>query len=130
MSLMINLILADGQVAPVNHTFVPAGRIPNGGLWEERVGVSPAGWATIRRTTERANGKLTVHRDRVAVMVPEVVTDVNGNEQVIRFNSGEVKLNFHPNATTEERNTVRAYLANALLAPNLGNQIRDLDPSW
>lgn len=130
MPLMSNLVLADGQATPVNHTFVPAGRIQNGGIWEERVGVSPAGWATIRRTTERANGKLTVHRDRTAVTVPEVVTDANGNEQVIRYSSGEVKLNFHPNATTEERNTIRAYLANVLLASNLGNAIRDLDPSW
>jgi len=130
MSLMSNLVLADGQAAPANHTFVPAGRIPNGGLWEERVGVTPAGWATIRRTSERAAGKLTVHREKIAIVVPEVITDAYGNEQVVRYSSAEVRMNFHPNATTEERNTVRAYVEKVLAAAALGNQIRDLDPSY
>lgn len=75
---LANIVLADAQATPVNHTFVPVGPDSNGVLWfEDQSQASPAGYwrisYEIRRPKPAAMGEDTsnrVYRVKVALHEP------------------------------------------------------------
>lgn len=59
MAAAANIVLADAQSTPVNHTFIPIGPDPNGVWWfEDQSAASPLGYNRISIELKRpANGK-------------------------------------------------------------------------
>jgi len=77
-----NIVLADAQATPVNHTFIPIGRDTNGVFWfEDQSAASSAGFWRISVETKRApitNGAaIGVYRTRIGLHEPTL--EVLGN---------------------------------------------------
>lgn len=74
-----NIVIADAQATPVNHTFLPIGRDSNGVFWfEDQSALSSAGYWRISVETKRApitNGAAQgVYRTRVGLHQPTLET--------------------------------------------------------
>lgn len=74
-----NIVLADAQATPVNHTFIPIGRDANGVFWfEDQSAPSSAGFWRISVETKRApitNGAATgSYRTKIGLHQPVLET--------------------------------------------------------
>lgn len=83
MSAVANIVLADGQATPVNHTFLPLGPDTNGVWWfEDQSGTSVIGYNRIslelKRTLPAAagvqSGPERVNRVKIGLHLPTLET--------------------------------------------------------
>lgn len=81
MAIATDIVLADAQATPVNHTFVPQGRSSDGYYyWEDQSASSPLGWWRVGLKVDKpiptaAGAKATaVTRVRVKLLTPVLET--------------------------------------------------------
>jgi len=83
MPAVANIVLADAQGTPVNHTFIPLGQDPNGVWWfEDQSGSSPIGYnrlsIQLTRTAPAGNGAQSVsnrvNRVKMGIHTPTLET--------------------------------------------------------
>lgn len=115
MPQLQNLVLADRESTPVNHTFVPAGIQGNVATLVESTGTPAAdskltlGWATTtngrRKSTMRFTFPIVQNETINGIVMPKVV----------RSSYVEVSFSFDPTSTEQERKNVVGMTQAALL---------------
>lgn len=87
MAAVANIVLADAQATPVNHTFIPIGPDENGvWWWEDQSASAPIGYSRISMQLVRAknpapgsNAGERVNRVKVAIHTPKLETVSNNS---------------------------------------------------
>jgi hypothetical protein len=123
-----DIILADGQATPVNHTFA-AVVIDNNGVahYEDSVGGIPIGYGRLSISLKRpststapgSNSKNAVYRVRAKIEIPvlEVTSPSTGSgiqpaPTVAYSNMGEYSSVYAARGVLQERKDVRTYMRN------------------
>lgn len=129
MPAITALAIDDGADTPVEHTFSPV--TTNGSLakWADRAPGIPAGYGQISHEVLPPNGNRTVHKLTMGYMIP-VVEEVDGSDKVVRYSSGQVTLNIHPESTLQERKDLLAYIANSLADAAVVQSVHDVEPFY
>lgn len=144
MPTVANIVLANGEATPVNHTFVPMGRDADGGfLFEDQsprvASTSPLGWPRIRVTTQRvtevgprANAAGLINRVTVTISLPQLETlgtsDTGLTPPPTVAYIDRVKTEFMLPArdTVADRKDALAYAKNVLGNANIISLVHDL----
>lgn len=131
MPAIAALTINDGQTVPVSHTFSPQTSQTNDSpaVWLDRSPTIPAGYKQISLEVLPPSGNRTVHRASLGFKDPKVAT-VDSVDTVVRFNSGSIVINIHPDSTLQERKDILAYMANALDEPDVVSAVLNLEPAY
>lgn len=129
MPAIAALSINDGQTTPVAHSFAPVTTDGETAKWADRSPTIPAGYKTLSIDVSPPNGSRTVYRHTLGLMDPTVVT-VNSVDQVVRYNSAQLVLNFHPESTLQERKNLLAYVTNSLANANVKTSVENLEPFY
>lgn len=129
MPAVANIVLADAQATPVNHTFSPLGRDANGVMWwEDRSQSTPDGYwrvsAQLIRTPPPTNGLMTsanrVNRVKIGLHKPvqEVVGVNSAGYQtaptVAYIDRSQTEFIFSSRDVEQDRKDLRKMKANLL----------------
>lgn len=123
------LSINDGQTTPLAHSFAPVTTDGQTGKWADRSPTIPAGYKTLSIDVAPPNGSRTVYKWVMGLMDPTVAT-VNAVDTVVRYNSSQVVLNFHPESTVQERKNKLAYVINALSNAQVKLSVENLEPFY
>lgn len=130
MSAVANIVLADAQATPVNHTFIPLGPDANGVWWfEDQTGTTALGYNRISlqltRTPVGTNGTVgasnRVNRVKIGIHCPTLETlgtndaGVTPPPTVSYVNRANIELILSERNTLQNRKDLRKY-AQFLLA--------------
>jgi hypothetical protein len=129
MPAIAALVINDGQGSPVAHTFSPVSTNGSKAEWADRSPTIPSGFRQINHLVEAPNGSRTVHRMSFGYMVPVVAT-VNSVDTVVRYSSGQVILNIHPDSTLQERKDLLAYISNFLANATVKTSVENIEPFY
>lgn len=129
MPAIASMSINDGQSTPVAHTFAPVSTDGTKSMWADRSPTIPAGFRTISHEVTAPNGNRSVYRINNGFMNPTVAT-VDGVDKVVRYSSGQVILNFAPDATLQERKDLLAYMSNFLAHASVKTTVENLEPFY
>jgi hypothetical protein len=129
MPAIAALVINDGQVAPVAHTFNPVSTDGAKAQWADRSPTIPSGFRQVSHLVEGPSGSRTVHRMTAGFMIPVVAT-VNSVDTVVRYSSGQIILNIHPDSTLQERKDLLAYMANFLGLASVKTSVENIEPFY
>ena len=108
MAVAANIVLADAQATPVNHTFVPVGRDPKDSqtyIWEDQSQANAVGYwritAKMVKPAAAKQGENSAYRvNRVIVTLSEPVLEVLSNSTVSGILPAPV-IAYIPRSSTE-----------------------------
>lgn len=129
MPAIAALAINDGQAAPVSHTFNPVTTDGSKAQWADRSPSIPAGFRSISHEIVGPNGTRTVHKASLGFMIP-VVVNVDGVDTVVRYNSGQIILNVHPESLLQERKDLLAYMVNTMSNASMKTSVENLEPFY
>jgi len=129
MPAIAALTVNDGLASPVAHTFSPVNTTGSKAKWADRSPTIPAGYRTISHELAEPNGSRTVNKVTMGFMIPVVAT-IDTVDTVVRYNSGQVILNIHPESTLQERKDLLAYVANSLDLATVKTSVENLEPFY
>lgn len=129
MPQMQAIVINDGAGTPVAHTFSPVTTDGSKAQWADRSPSVPEGFKILNHEYLPPNGSRTVHQIKMGLSDPTVAT-IDSVDQVVRYESGSMTLNFHPQSTEQERKNQRTYWGNLLLNANIQTSIDKLEPFW
>lgn len=129
MPAIAALSINDGQTTPVAHSFNPVTTDGAAAKWADRSPTIPSGYRTISHEVLPPSGQRTVNRITLGFMIPVVAT-VNGVDTVVRYSSGQVILNIHPDSLLQERKDLLAYMANTLANANVKTSVENIEPFY
>jgi hypothetical protein len=136
MSAVANIVLADGQGSPVNHTFQPTDVKPEIVTYHDKVTGIVAGYPRITlghrlSTRENPNVKTT---GRIYLPVLETAaTAASGFTPgpTLAYNlAGNIDVTIPDRATAAERADLYAYLKNLVAHAVFGSAVKDMDFPW
>lgn len=127
MPTLARITINDAAGTPVAHNFDPV--ILQGGTakWADRSPSIPSGFRTISREVAAPVGSRSTYKVTDGFYMPEVA-EVDGSDKVVRYSSGKLELNIHPESTLQERKDLHAYLTNWLANSDVKNSIFYLEP--
>lgn len=129
MPAIAALTINDGQATPVAHTFSPVTTDGSTAKWADRAPSIPAGFRTISYEVAGPNGSRTTNKLQAGFMIPVVAT-VNGVDTVVRYSSGQITLNIHPEATLQERKDLLAYMTNFVANATVKTSVENVEPFY
>lgn len=129
MPAIAALSVNDGLATPVAHTFSPQSTTGAKAQWADRSPSIPAGFRTISHELAEPNGTRTVNKITMGFMCPTVAA-VDGSDTVVRYSSGQVVLNLHPESTLQERKDLLAYIANTLGLAAVKTSVENVEPFY
>lgn len=129
MPAIASMSINDGQTTPVAHTFAPVTTDGETAKWADRSPTIPAGYKTLSIDVSPPTGSRTVYKHTTGLMDPTVAT-VNAVDQVVRYNSAQLVLNFHPESTVQERKNLLAYVVNSMNNANVKLSVENLEPFY
>ena len=129
MPAIASLTINDGQTTPVAHVFAPVTTDGELAKWADRSPTIPAGYKTLSIDVSPPTGSRTVYKHTTGLMDPTVAT-VNAVDTVVRYNSAQVVLNFHPESTLQERKNLQAYVINAMNNASVKASVENLEPFY
>ena len=129
MPAIATLTINDGNATPVAHTFAPQSTTGARAQWADRSPTIPAGFRTISHELAEPNGNRTVNKVTMGFVCPVVAT-VDGSDTVVRYNSGQLVLNIHPQSTLQERKDLYAYMANSMANGSIKTSVENLEPFY
>lgn len=134
MSAQSNIVLADGQTTPVNHTFEPNGSFANSdatikSAWVDRTGASTELARVVMREDHRPSSKGSRERIRTVLEVP-VVEVVNGVNVRSRLHVIDFEIRFDPGALQVERDNVAAYAKNIVASAYFQSKVKTGERTW
>lgn len=109
-----NIVLADAQATPVNHTFVCIEDGATARYINETGALTLSGQETLVVEVIRPKTDAAQSNNRVVIWDP-VEGTVDGKTSVLYGNSSAVNFKFAPNATLQEKKDIVKMTANALL---------------
>jgi hypothetical protein len=129
MSAVANIVLADAQATPVNHTFIPLGPDTNGVWWfEDQSASSPIGYNRISVLLTRpagpapgdASSNSRVSRVKIGMHTPKLETVANNSAgltpppTVAYIPRVNVEFILPERGNLQDRKDVRKFMANLL----------------
>lgn len=129
MPAIAALTINDGAATPVAHTFNPVTTDGSLASWADRSPTIPSGYRTISHEVASPNGSRTTYKVAMGFKFPIVAT-VDGVDQVIRYSSGQIVLNCHPDDTLQNRKDQLAYMANYLANASVKSSVENLEPFY
>jgi hypothetical protein len=144
MTAFANLVLADGQPTPVNHTFAKK-KIGDGSdantilaLWEDRVSGVAVGFPKISQQTRfPGTTKGAPRSTKVSVKVTAPIMEVVSNSTVSGIapaptvayaNSANIEMTMPERSSIESRKDFYAFVKNYVNSNEFKNAVIDLDP--
>jgi hypothetical protein len=133
MAAIANIILADGQVSPVNHTFIPLSQEGVLSLWNDTVTGIVAGYPTIMCKTNADSAEAEVDKVTFAFAMPtlEALSAASSGftpgptvAYVTRF---KVEAMIPRRATQAERDNIAAYAKNLTAHAVFQNAVKSRD---
>jgi hypothetical protein len=126
-----NIVLADGQLTPVNHTFAVEQATPALSTFVDRAVTTALGFRRMALSTKFASGQAAnaVNRSGMRFEVP--VTNTVGNlTTVVYILRANLDLILPTACTDAERKDLYAYVQSALANPSVKAALRDYDPFY
>lgn len=115
MATRANIVVNDGAVAPVSHTFNPMGK-PSGSDYEiyvERASGKPEFQSEIRIKTQQPSKSGQPYKVFVTMIQPKVV-NVNGVDTLDRQSRLDLTFTTSSRSITQDRKDLRVMLGNLL----------------
>jgi hypothetical protein len=119
----------DGAGTPVAHAFAPVTTDGSAAAWANRAAAIPAGFEQYSQEVLPPSGNRTTYKVTIGFKLP-TVAEVDGTDKVVRYNSGQLIFNFHPESTTQEREDAHTLLANWLANSSVKASIENLEPFY
>jgi hypothetical protein len=126
---IIALVINDGAASPVAHTFNPVTTNGSMAKWADRAPGVPSGYLQLSQEVVGPSGARTTHKVTMGLMVP-VMAVVSGVNQVVRYSSGQLVLNIHPDSTLAERDDLLTYFANLCNHASIKTSVENLEPHY
>lgn len=144
MGQRANIILADGQATPVDHTFAPTQDAKNGNsIFLDRSGGIAAGYPTMVINLREPDPAFTVRKDAsrlfksdVRIIVPTLETISNNSAGYTPAPSaayacmGRLQMFMPERSTTQERKNLQAYMRNWLAHAVANSLYQDNEGIW
>lgn len=138
MSAQANLVLADGQTTPVNHTFVPKGARTNSGkdvsLWRDQSPGISAGYLSVteQHSPKNANG---MEKFRFVIEIPTLEQAAAGGSFVppptrAYATVGVIEVWMHERASDQELKNIAAYVKNFAANAYFTNAVVNREAAW
>lgn len=129
MPAIAALTINDGAATPVAHTFSPVSTDGSKAQWADRSPSVPAGFRLISHEVKEPSGNRVAYSVVMTGYIPVVAT-VDGTDQVVRYNSFTVTVNFGANSTLQERKDTVAYMANFIAQSSVQTSLQNLEPFY
>ncbi len=129
MPALASLVINDGAATPVAHTFAPVTTDGSLAKWADRSPSIASGFRTLSQEVLAPSGNRTAWKVSFGFYFPTVAT-VNSVDQVVRFQSGSLVLNFSPDSTVQERDDSLSYVINMLSHANVRASVENLEPHY
>jgi len=136
-----NLVLADGQASPANHTFAPVNIDKDGVIWwADRSGGIPLGYPQVSafiRQPVGGNGGTRTYRETLKVKLPvlEVTSPSTGSgiqpAPTLSYEcAGTVELILPERSLLQNRKDLRAYIRNLLADAMVTAMVENLEAPY
>jgi len=133
MAAQGNLVLADGQVSPVNKTFSANGVKAGVAFYADKSSGISIGFPTITISVKESASKNEVEK-RIALPVLEVISGSDGGytpSPKVAYTVWSVeKFTLPTRCTTQNRKDVRAFSKNLNADTAMANAVDNLEPVW
>jgi len=137
MSAQANIVINDGQAAPVAHTFAPRGATLDLAKWNDVSGGIGIGMPAISiSNTHTGKGSDSVYRVDVRVTVPvmEVISGSDGGytpvPKVAFSDFCKIEFAIPDRATLQNRKDILAYVKNLMAHAVMSDTVVDLNPAY
>jgi hypothetical protein len=124
-----NIVLNDAEGTPVAHTFAPVTTDGATAKLANRSASTPKGFETLSLEMRAPQGQATAYRLLIGFNDPVEAT-VDGSQVVVRNNSGDLRLNFSPESTAQERKNSLKMLSNLLNHATTVAVVENLEPIY
>lgn len=124
-----NIVVNDGAATPVAHTFAPV--TTNGTVAElaNRTATTPKGFENLQLSLAKPAGPTQAYKFRAGFYDPVEAT-VDGAVTVVRNNSADIRINFAPDSTSQERLDTLAMMANLLAHATVKSMVQNVEPIY
>jgi hypothetical protein len=133
MAAMADIVLADGQASPANHTFVPVSNVNGIFTWEELNADASVGnrrlTASLRRATSQNpnyKAELKVWNPQLEVTSPSTATGYQPAPKVAYALSAIITVVIPERSATANRKDETAFMANLLANSQIKSILNDL----
>lgn len=145
MAAAANIVLADAQGTPVNHTFIPLGPDANGVWWfEDQSGASPIGYnrisISLTRPLSSAQGESSekrMSRVKIAVHTPKLENTTNSTVSGVApaptiSYTCRVNVEFitPERSALQDRKDIRKYVQFLMADTQVVNAVESLQGIW
>lgn len=133
MAAVANIVLADGQASPVNHTFVPTKQLPGGFIYHDKATGVVVGFPSLQITSRLPDSTTPNYKCSGKVTVPILETAATAasgftpGPTVAYRNVVETNVVIPARATLAERKDIYAYGKNLLAHAVFGSLVQDMD---
>lgn len=124
-----NIVLNDAAVSPLAHTFAPVTTDGATAKLANRTATSPKGFEQLSMELRAPSGSATAYRLLIGFNDPVEAT-VNGAQVVVRNNSADIRLNFSPDSTLQERKDTLKMMAELLAHATTKLVVENLEPIY
>ncbi len=136
-----NIVIADAQATPVNHTFIPLGKDDNGVYWyEDQSAESPVGYWRISVAVKRPKGavpgqatnnrffntKVALYEPTLETVSNSTVSGIAPSPQIAYTCRAHAEFVSPERSTLQNRKDIRKMLPLLLQNSQMGNLIEDL----
>lgn len=129
MPALGNIVLNDAEATPVAHTFAPVTTDGATAKLANRAATTPKGFETLQIEMRSPNGQSTAYRLLIGSNDPVEAT-VNGAQVVVRNCSADIRLNFSPDSTAQERKNLLKMMSNLLNHATVVAVTENLEPIY
>lgn len=133
MAVQANIVISDGKVAPLSHTFVARGASPKLAEYKETATGISIGMPTLTLAVKESNGDngKTVVDGRLSLPVMEVISGADGgytpSPKVAYTLWGVVSFTLPNRSTLADRKDILALVKNALANAAFTSAVQDLE---
>lgn len=133
MAAQANIVINDGQVAPVAHTFIARGASEKLAIYRETASGIPIGWptVTVSLSEQSGSGGKTIVDWRIALPIQEVISGSDGGytpvPKVAYTVWGNGQFNLPNRCTLQNRKDILAYVKNFLALSVMTAAVQDLE---
>jgi hypothetical protein len=124
-----NIVINDAATTPLAHTFSPVTTDGQTGQLANRAAAIPSGYEKLKMEM-RPPSSPTAAYSLLVDMTNPVVGTVDGAQTVVRSNNGNLRLNFGPQSTVQERKDQLKLWQNLLGHATTIAMVTDVEPLY
>lgn len=124
-----NIVINDAAATPLAHTFAPVTTDGAIAKLANRTASTPKGFENLSVEMRAPQGSSTAYRLLIGFNDPVEAT-VDGAQVVVRNNSADIRVNFSPDSTLQERKDTLKLMANLLGHATISLVVENLEPIY